>query len=123
MTLYRVTMTEDKLMALIGNNLGAYMVESVPEDVLPSEHDKAMAQPKRTAANRAVAQRQRTSKVNATLLAALNNGPQSLKEMKAALSNAGMAPSSISTGLAQLQRKNQIERVGDGLYALKQAAE
>lgn len=61
----------------------------------------------------------RGSKVNAAILSAMSNAPASIQDMKAALSQAGMAPSSLSTGLAILTKSGQIERVGEGLYGLK----
>jgi predicted Rossmann fold nucleotide-binding protein DprA/Smf involved in DNA uptake len=63
----------------------------------------------------------RGSKVNTTVLEALNDAPRTVKELKEALENAGMAAGSLSTSLATLQRSGQVERVGEGLYGLKMA--
>lgn len=70
-------------------------------------------------ASRKARKGKRGSKVNTAILNALSNGPASIQDMKAALSQAGMAPSSLSTGLAMLTKSGQIERVGEGLYGLK----
>ena len=68
----------------------------------------------------------RGSKVNDTILAALHNSTLTVKQLKEALEQADLSPGSLSTGIAMLQKSGQIERVGEGLYALtgyKQAAE
>jgi len=68
----------------------------------------------------------RGSKVNDTIIASLQRGPLSAKDLKEALEAAGMSAGSLSTGLAALQGNRTIERLGDGLYGLvgyKQAAE
>ena len=68
----------------------------------------------------------RGSKVNDTILAALHNSTLTVKQLKEALEQADLSPGSLSTGISMLQKSGQIERVGEGLYALagyKQAAE
>ena len=68
----------------------------------------------------------RGSKVNDTILAALHNSTLTVRQLKEALEQADLSPGSLSTGIAMLQKSGQIERVGEGLYALagyKQAAE
>jgi len=60
----------------------------------------------------------RGSKVNDTIIAALQNGPLTAKELKEALEHGGLAAGSLSTGLAMLQKSRVVERVGDGLYGL-----
>ena len=68
----------------------------------------------------------RGSKVNDTIVASLQSGPKSAKELKEELERAGMSPGSLSTGLAALQKNRTVERVGEGLYSLvsyRQAAE
>jgi hypothetical protein len=60
----------------------------------------------------------RGSKVNDTIIASLQSGPLSAKQLKQGLEDAGMSPGSLSTGLAALQKARVIERVGDGLYGL-----
>jgi hypothetical protein len=67
----------------------------------------------------------RGSKVNTTIIEALQAGPRTLKELKDALAAADLSPGSLSTGLAALQRSREVERIEDGLYGLtmRQAAE
>jgi hypothetical protein len=60
----------------------------------------------------------RGSKVNDTVLAALQGGTKTTKELKSALEEAKLSPGSLSTGLAALQRSNQVTRIEDGLYGL-----
>jgi hypothetical protein len=64
----------------------------------------------------------RGSKVNATVLRALDSGPQSVKALKEALEANGMSPGSLSTGIAALTKARQIERESEGVYRLAQAA-
>jgi len=61
------------------------------------------------------------SKVNATVLDALAGGPQTSALLKQALADAGMAPGSLSTALAQLQKGGEIERGMPGQYQLTRA--
>jgi hypothetical protein len=68
----------------------------------------------------------RVSKVNETILAALHNSTLTVKQLKEALEHEGLSAGSLSTGIAALTKDGQIERIGEGLYALagyKQAAE
>jgi hypothetical protein len=69
----------------------------------------------------------RGSKVNDTIIASLQSGPLSAKQLKQGLEDAGLAAGSLSTGLATLQKTRVVERVGEGLYGLvggyQQAAE
>jgi predicted Rossmann fold nucleotide-binding protein DprA/Smf involved in DNA uptake len=62
--------------------------------------------------------RMRSSKVNDTIIASLQNGPLSAKELKQGLEDAGLAAGSLSTGLAALQKNRVIERVSEGVYGL-----
>jgi hypothetical protein len=61
------------------------------------------------------------SKVNDTIRTALEYGPRQIKDLKSALEARGLSPGSLSTGLAQLQKSGEVERVGDGVYGLKVA--
>jgi predicted Rossmann fold nucleotide-binding protein DprA/Smf involved in DNA uptake len=70
----------------------------------------------------AKARQRRGSKVNNTVLRALDQGPQSVKALKEALEHAGMSPGSLSTGIAALTKARQIERESEGVYRLAQAA-
>lgn len=65
----------------------------------------------------------RGSKVHDSIIRRLRSGSSSLKELRGALEADGLAPNSVSTGLALLQKSGQVERIGDGVYALRQAAE
>jgi predicted Rossmann fold nucleotide-binding protein DprA/Smf involved in DNA uptake len=62
------------------------------------------------------------SKVNDTVLAAMANGATSTAILKQALTDAGNAPGSLSTALAQLQKSGKVERVGQGHYQLRESA-
>jgi hypothetical protein len=81
-----------------------------------SPYHKAVAKP----------QKVRTSRVNDAILAALHNSTLTIKQLKEALEHANLSAGSLSTGIAALTKSKQIERVGEGLYALagyQQAAE
>jgi hypothetical protein len=68
----------------------------------------------------------RGSKVNDTILAALHNSTLTTRQLKDALENAGLSAGSLSTGIAALTATKQIERIGEGVYALagyREAAE
>jgi predicted Rossmann fold nucleotide-binding protein DprA/Smf involved in DNA uptake len=67
--------------------------------------------------------RTRSSKVNDTIIASLQTGPLSAKQLKQGLEDAGLAPGSLSTGLAALQKSGQIARVSEGVYGLVHAYE
>ena len=82
------------------------LVESVLITTTPVEGTAAPGRPARG------------SKVNDTIVAALQNGPLTAKELKEALEHGGLAAGSLSTGLAMLQKSRVVERVGDGLYGL-----
>ena len=60
----------------------------------------------------------RKSKVIETILETLGHSQASAAELRAALARAGMAESSLSTGLAILQKSGQIQRDGHGAYYL-----
>jgi hypothetical protein len=75
-----------------------------------------------TASVRPAMRAKRVSKVNATILNALQNGSKSVGDLKQALAEAHLSPGSISTGLSQLQKAQQVERLGSGLYGLATAA-
>ena len=61
------------------------------------------------------------SKVNDAIRTAVSGGKASIAALKIALEEAGMSPASLSTGIAALTKSGEIERVGDGEYALKAA--
>lgn len=60
----------------------------------------------------------RGSKVNDTILAALQNSTLTVKQLKEALEHADLSAGSLSTGIAALTRDNKIVRVSEGVYAL-----
>jgi hypothetical protein len=61
----------------------------------------------------------RGSKVNDAIRSAMKPGPQTVAVLKEALERAGLSAGSLSTGLAVLQKANEVERVGEGVYGLK----
>lgn len=93
--------------------------ESVEVAVWAPQTELAMPAVPRTPRVRKERRSKRGSKVNTAILKAMNDAPASIAALKAALSQAGMAPSSLSTGLATLTKLGQVERVGEGLYGLK----
>ena len=60
----------------------------------------------------------RGSKVNDTILAAMQEAPQTVKALKEALEANGLSAGSLSTGIATLTKAERIERVAEGTYAL-----
>lgn len=65
--------------------------------------------------------RAKKSKVNDTIRSTLAKGSGSISALKEGLVAAGMSAASLSTGIAALTKAGEIERVGDGEYALKAA--
>jgi hypothetical protein len=61
------------------------------------------------------------SRVNDTIRAALMAGKNKIADLKEELIAAGMSAASLSTGIAALTKSKEIERIGDGEYALKAA--
>jgi predicted Rossmann fold nucleotide-binding protein DprA/Smf involved in DNA uptake len=97
-------------MDTVGPVAGQLLVTVAAEeqaDAAPEWHEKA---PK--------ARNLRGSKVNNTILDALQNSTLTVRQLKEALEHAGMSPGSLSTGIASLTKSGQIERVGEGTYAL-----
>ena len=60
----------------------------------------------------------RKSKVVEIILDMVGHGQASAADLRGALSRAGMSESSLSTGLAVLQKSGQIKRGDDGDYYL-----
>jgi hypothetical protein len=100
--------------------LGEVPGTTVNTTVAPPEPEPAPVEEKKKAVKRKKKKifRKRHSKVNDTLLTVIGAGTASVKEMKEALSAAGLSPGSLSTGLATLQREGVIVRAGDGLYRI-----
>jgi hypothetical protein len=94
------------------------LVESVVITTTPVERFASAAPAKAAVAKRVALGAIRGSKVNDTIVTALQNGPTTVKELKQALEAAGLSPGSLSTGIAHLQRSGEIERVGEGSYAI-----
>jgi hypothetical protein len=110
--MYRVTMTLNRadLLALIdqGRVRGADISleeEGVGETLTPTVRERA----------------KRGSRVNLTILDTLAAGPQPVAALKVALKNAGLAASSLPTGLSALLRNGDIRRVEEGIYAREAA--
>jgi hypothetical protein len=61
------------------------------------------------------------SKVNDTIRNALKNGATRISDLKDSLVAENLSAASLSTGIAALTKSGEIERIGDGLYALKAA--
>jgi hypothetical protein len=60
----------------------------------------------------------RVSKVNDTILATLQNGPASVRELKEALEARHLSAGSLSTGIAALTKSGEVYRESEGVYAL-----
>jgi hypothetical protein len=117
MNTYKVTLnlTKDQLVQFIDHS-GPFQW---PTKIAPIQsRDESEAAPKAPVKAR---RGRKGSKVNDTIRSALQHGSQSIKELKNALEARGLSPGSLSTGLAQLQSAREVERVGDGVYALKVA--
>jgi DNA-binding transcriptional ArsR family regulator len=69
-------------------------------------------------AKKATPPKVRGSKVNGAILARLATGEATVKELKEALERIHLSAGSLSTGLAALTKAGQIERIGEGVYAL-----
>lgn len=125
MTQYKVTMTCDRnqllrFIDLVGLDQRTH-VEALPG---PSEVPGETLAPMSTPTRRGAPRGPRGSKVNDAILRTLRTEPQTTKQLRTALESNGLAPGSLSTGLAILQRKGQVRRIGDGLYEMiQQAAE
>jgi predicted Rossmann fold nucleotide-binding protein DprA/Smf involved in DNA uptake len=100
-------------MDTVGPVAGQLLVTVAPEEsaAVPPE----WREPERREPNR---RGPRGSKVNNTILEALQNSTLTVRQLKEALEHAGMSPGSLSTGIAALTKSGQIERVGEGTYAL-----
>lgn len=108
MATYKVTITvsADEFMELLPH-IGERKIDVKKIDLFQQSLPKAPA-----------ARVLRGSKVNDTVRAALANGPRTVKQLKAALEDAGLAAGSLSTALAALQRTSEVSRTADGIYQL-----
>ena len=59
--------------------------------------------------------------VNAAIKQRLERGRATISELKDSLIGAGKSAASLSTGIAALTKSGEIERTGDGEYALRAA--
>jgi hypothetical protein len=116
---YLVTarVTREKLMRFI-DEPGAQelTITAIPVQETPAESPMLQRAQARQAAF--VKRGPRGSKVNDTILQALGSGNKTIKELKAALEARELAPGSLSTGLAALQKAALVKRIEDGLYGL-----
>ena len=117
MRMYKVSMTVSaeqfmEIFPRIKNNVELEMVREIESEALHQDTDT----PKRPG-------RRRGSKVHDTVLQALANGPQTVKQLKSALEGAGLAAGSLSTAIAHLQKAGSVARTADGVYDLRQAAQ
>jgi predicted Rossmann fold nucleotide-binding protein DprA/Smf involved in DNA uptake len=100
-------------MDTVGPVAGQLLVTVTAEEAAPEEEWR-----KQEPAKVSKARGPRGSKVNNTILDALQNSTLTVRQLKEALERAGMSPGSLSTGIAALTKSGQIERVGEGTYAL-----
>lgn len=115
MTTYRVTATfnEKELLNFINvNGSVGVKIEAVGEPDTPVQARRP----------KAVTRRKRGSKVFETILDRLSKGEAVAADLRSSLEAAGLSPSSLSTGLALLQKNGKIRRSDGGSYALAEAA-
>lgn len=126
MTTYRVTATfnEKELLNFINvNGSVGVKIEAIRDPDTESPH--GFDSPVQAAARRrpaAATRRKRGSKVFDTILDRLSKGEAVAADLRSSLEAAGLSPSSLSTGLALLQKNGKIRRGDDGSYALAEAA-
>ena len=117
---YKVTLilTADEYMDL-APRLGAHSpkIEKVVDAPKPTDTKPTLDQ-SATSAPRG----KRKSKVVETILRVLEEGPAAAANLRGALAQRGMSESSLSTGLAVLQKSGQIQRGDDGDYSLAERA-
>lgn len=117
MTTYRVTATfnEKELLNFININ-GSVGVK------IEAVRDTPSVQTVRPSKGAKVARRKRGSKVFDAILDRLSKGEAAAADLRSSLEAAGLSPSSLSTGLALLQKNGKIRRSDGGSYALAEAA-
>ncbi len=127
--LYRVEMTFDQedLVNFINDN-PRYKVTVIalsPEPSAPEAPSAPVPAPRSYQRRGQVIRAKRKSKVIEAILKRLQGEAASVSELKGALEEAGMSVTSLSTGLAILQRSGQVRRDSNGAYylAVKEAAE
>ena len=104
-----LTLTADDYMDL-APRLGSHSpkIEKIVESTGARLDPSAMSAPRG----------KRKSKVVNTILSTLQDGQASAAKLRSALAHEGMSESSLSTGLAILQKSGQIQRDGHGTYFL-----
>lgn len=120
MNVYKITFAGNELMKFLDNLPLKTKIEIevtgalFPSDSADDELSLSIPMMERKRATRTP----RGSRVNKTILAALANGPQTTKQLKEALEAADLAPGSLSTGLAALQKSGEVSGHGGGIYAI-----
>ena len=122
---YKVTLilTADEFIEMVQQRLGPSNTLKV-EKVVDKPEGKAPGvrlDPSAMSASRG----KRKSKVVETILSTLQDGQASAAKLRSALAHEGMSESSLSTGLAILQKSGQIRRdtAGDYYLAAHEGAE
>ena len=112
---YKVTLilTAEEFMNLVPH-LGSISASKIEKVVDKGFDAGAKLDPSAMSAPRG----KRKSKVVDTILNVLQEGPAPANQLRRALAERGMSESSLSTGLAILQKSGQIQRDGDGAYCL-----
>lgn len=128
MTTYRVTATfsEKELLNFINvNGSVGVKIEAVrdPDTESPYGFDSPIqaAARRRPMAAKAT-RRKRGSKVFEAILDRLSKGEAVAADLRSSLEAAGLSPTSLSTGLALLQKNGKIRRGAEGSYTLADAA-
>ena len=113
------TVLADLLDAMEGyaTSVEIAVINSAPKAAAAPAAAPVKAAPKPARAKR----NPKRSKVNDTIRESLRRGPTTVGALKDDLAAAGMSPASLSTGIAALTKSGEIERTGDGEYALKAA--
>ena len=118
---YRVSLDMSREQLIAALVPGTHVAEIVPyEDGGPDSESTAgsTAESTYSAMIRRRPRALRGSKVNDTILKAMSENMQSTASLKKALEDAGLAPGSLSTGLAALQKEGTVIRVQSGIYDL-----
>ena len=126
MSLFEVNfiLNEDTLIEFlksVGPHVGPMQISAFKEPPVEdsAEHIHVPHPPKGNGAKpkvEAKSRKPRESKVNNTILAALDSGDKSVGELKDALVSANLAPGSASTSLSMLQKDGMIKKLGGGMY-------
>ena len=111
-----IKMTSAEQLAAFINVVGP-LVESVT--ITTTQIDRAEAIHKmHPPAKKSAPVKARVSKVNDTIMGAVQNGPVTVKQLKEALEAKHLSASSLSTGIASLTKDGKLTRVAEGLYGL-----